>query len=65
MKKELSESSTTKKINNTNKPDKISNTKRVLTLLDEHPEAGVIAGGALTASGISAMVVYGIKLARA
>lgn len=50
---------------NTNKPDKISNTKRVLTLLDEHPEAGVIAGGALTASGISAMVVYGIKLARA
>lgn len=42
--------------------DPLKDAGRVFNYLDEHPGVGVIAGGALTASGIGAIVYYGSKL---
>lgn len=65
MKNEVSKNPRSNEVEVREKPDTLAKVKGMFGFLDEHPEVGVIAGGTLTASGISAMVVYGIKCARA
>jgi len=42
--------------------DAIDNAKRVIGLLDEHPEIGVTVGGVSIVGGIIAVIYYGSKL---
>ena len=64
MDNEIYETEMRNKLEERVNPDAITYVKRVFGFLDEHPEVGVLAGGTLTAGGIGAMVVYGIKCVR-